>query len=1249
MLLLVGGTLGWLLGSASGRDVVLHQLTRQLPDGSTLQWHTAQGALAGPLQLGGFQLSMPMQRDADCQPTPARPCAQGTLRVNAETLAVDPAVLALLSGRLQLDRLALRGVTIDLPRDDSPFKLPTWPDVLPTLGLPMTVQADDIQIDALHVLEEEQPTFTLQTLRGGLRAGNGWLQVDDLRAESDRGQFRIHGRYAPREAFRSDLTASVVLPAPSGRTPATAQLRVQGDLNRLTISLDGRAPTPLQAQLVLQDGHTTPRWSLQLRGDGIEPALLTAGQSTGEPLALQLQGQGSGGRATLSGRVRQGGFSAVLQPSKLTLENQRLQVHPLVLDVLDGRVTAKGDVNLRDPAQASVQLAVDARGLQWHSEDGAADITTDADMTLTGRLEQWALSGQMRLARGKEHAVLDMAGQGNLEGGQIRSLKVTMPQGTLDATGKVDWAPTLRWQAAAHLAGFDPGYFVPDWPGAVRGSLTSTGEQGQDGHLRATLDLRDIAGQLRQRPLQGHAHLGIDGTHYRGDVALGIGASRLQAKGEVNARLAIDASLAPLHLDDLLPNARGSLRGTFSLGGRPAAPTVTAALEGRELAVAGVSAARLQANGQLGWDQGDGRLQLHAEGLNAGLPLHQLHLELRGALARLQVTAEAAGEIGRLQLAANGRQQGSRWSGALTALQIAPRDASHWSLSAPAQWSWDTASHRGTLSASCLQASLGGQLCADADWPRTGLQLRGLQLPLALAADWLPKRDDGRPWVFTGTADLDARLLPAGRSWQASAQLRSTSGGVRDRLRARRNVFGYHDLVLDARLGPQHIEAQLQTGLEQDGHATAVLNTGWDAHAPLTGTLQVNTRALTWLELLSPDIVQPTGALTADLRLAGTRTQPLLGGQGALTEFATEIPALGIALHDGALHLQAREDGSARIHGSLRSGEGQLAVEGQLGWLDASTPLQLKLSGNQVLLADTRQLRVLASPDIAVSYRAGTPLQVTGRVTIPTADIHLERLEMGVSPSADVVVLDPENTLAGSPLAIDLDLAVTLGEAVHIDGYGMQGNLTGNLRVRQPPQREARATGALDIAGRYRAYGQDLRITRGRLIWSNSEVADPLLDLRAEREIGEVVAGVEVKGRASAPQPSVYSQPAMSQSDALAYLTLGRPVSSLTKREAQQVGAAKTALNAGVGLLAAQLGQKIGLDDAGVSESRALGSQVLGVGKYLSPRLYVSYGVSLLGTGQVVTLKYLLRKGFDLQVESSTVENRASVNWRTEK
>ena len=115
------------------------------------------------------------------------------------------------------------------------------------------------------------------------------------------------------------------------------------------------------------------------------------------------------------------------------------------------------------------------------------------------------------------------------------------------------------------------------------------------------------------------------------------------------------------------------------------------------------------------------------------------------------------------------------------------------------------------------------------------------------------------------------------------------------------------------------------------------------------------------------------------------------------------------------------------------------------------------------------------------------------------------------------------------------------------------------------------------------------------------------------------------------------------------YLVLGRSLTNASTDQTQQVTAASAALSAGSGLLASQLGAKLGLDDAGVSQSRALGGSVIGVGKYISPKLYVGYGVSLVGAGSVITLKYLLRRGFDVEVESSTVENRGSLNWRKEK
>lgn len=83
-------------------------------------------------------------------------------------------------------------------------------------------------------------------------------------------------------------------------------------------------------------------------------------------------------------------------------------------------------------------------------------------------------------------------------------------------------------------------------------------------------------------------------------------------------------------------------------------------------------------------------------------------------------------------------------------------------------------------------------------------------------------------------------------------------------------------------------------------------------------------------------------------------------------------------------------------------------------------------------------------------------------------------------------------------------------------------------------------------------------------------------------------------------------------------------------------------------LLAQKVGSKLGLDEAGVSESRALGGSTLSIGKRISPRLFVSYGISLLGSGQVIMLKHVIRRGFDVSLETGN-ETAASINWRKEK
>lgn len=1259
------GFVYWLLATVGGRDMLLTQIQQRLPADASLSWERAEGPASGPLVLHGLRFRMVLA-DADGTRDPARP---RVLEFTARRAMLDPAIRPLFGQRLRLDALQLEGAALDLPDSDDPFELPRWPELLPEINPPLALQAHDVRIDDFVVTRNREPLIAVRRLRAGLDAKPGRLHVETLDADTDRGIFRVHGDYAPRDDYRMDLVATAVLPASAGHTPPRLGLVARGDLARMDIGIGGHAPAPVRATLTLR-GKDAPNWHLRANSDALDPGLLTKGEPGDAPLAFRFQADGVGGSMNLSGEftqgdAKQGGFHATVLPSRLRIENQVLDAQPLALRLFDGTATLRGRADFTDPENAALRFAVNARGLTWggarttpkRPAQAAADtpaIVADADLGIAGTLQNWAAIGNATLLRDGERARVDFDGRGNDARMTLKALRARMPTGELDATGDVAWAPALGWNIEATLAGFDPGYFAPDWKGALRGRFTTRGETRGDGGLDVAVDAPQIEGRLRGRPLQARARFLMHGAtnataqdSYQGDLALALGGSRIEAKGKVATTIDVDVGFAPLQLNDLVPDGAGSLHGKLKLTGARAAPDIEADLRGSGLRYGDYAAEEFTVQGRLPWRSGAGQLAVRASGLDAGTPIAALTLDARGAVENLELGGEARGGIGTLSLQGRAAKRGAAWQGALASLRLVPQKGAQWQLQQAAQFRWDGRS--GALSNACLVSSGGGSLCANADWPRRGVDVRGEALPLSLAQPYLPEREKGRPWLLRGEIALSGSLRPVGDGWRGQAHVTSEGGGLKFSERARTELVRYSNLDLTATFEPQRLTAELKALLNDDGHVDARIATGWDAYAPLAGEIAIDTDELTWLELFSPDIVDPTGHLEGRISLSGSRAQPLLGGNARLTRFSTELPSLAIRLQDGDVRLDALPDGTARIDGRVRSGEGNLNIQGSLGWHGDDTPLVLTLRGQNVLLSDTRDLRAVADPDVTVRYAARQPIQVTGTVTVPSARMDLERLDEGVSASPDVVVLDPEDPENTRASPLDLDLTIALGDRVRLSGFGLDGSLSGRMRVRARPGREMTASGRLDVTGRYRAYGQKLEITRGELVWSNGPVADPILNIRAEREVGDVTAGVDVTGRAAAPQAKVWSNPASSQSEALSYLALGRPLSSASSDESRQLNAASAALSAGGSLLASQLGAKIGLDDAGVTESRALGGSVLGVGKYLSPKLYVGYGVSLLGTGQVLTLKYLLRKGFDIQVESSTLENRASLNWRKEK
>ncbi|MCX7041794.1 MAG: translocation/assembly module TamB domain-containing protein [Gammaproteobacteria bacterium] len=605
-----------------------------------------------------------------------------------------------------------------------------------------------------------------------------------------------------------------------------------------------------------------------------------------------------------------------------------------------------------------------------------------------------------------------------------------------------------------------------------------------------------------------------------------------------------------------------------------------------------------------------GDLRLAATALEvSGTTFDRAVINLAGSISALRAKATLSGKSGEFSAQATANQDGEQWRGRLLQLRLAPPRIAAWNLQSPVAWRYgaDTID----LDRACLASTGDGRVCAQANASRISVQ--GTQLPWALAEPWLA--DTSLDLAPFGTVDFNGDVVSdkAG-AWSGGLTATSSSGGLRLDPSSKQTVLAFSNLRANARLLASRLTVGLQAGLEEGGSIIGDLRVdGLSGNAPMQGNLRFDMRQLDWIELFSAEVADPTGQLTGNLSFAGTLASPSIDGEARLSRFAAELPGQGVVLSGGEFTLRGEPGGEARIEGSVQSGKGRLLVDGSLNLRDKNSPVDLHLSGVNITVADTPDLQATMSPDLRLRRNDGI-WQVRGTVGVPMARLDLERLDNSVSVSPDVVVIDPRVPASASALFFDTDVVLQLGDDVKLRGFGLDGGLTGSLRVRDRSDREALMTGTLNVSGTYIAYGRALQIKRGRLGFINAAIDNPTLDILAEREFESVTVGVRVRGLAAAPETTITSSPAMATSEALSWLMIGRPLSTASGSQLQQINASSLALSAGTNLLAQRLGTRLGLDTADIGATRALGESTFTIGKQVSPRLFVSYGVSLIGT-----------------------------------
>jgi translocation and assembly module TamB len=1250
VVVLIGAVVTWLLEAESGARFALERVKSALANKLSIE--QSHGALASPLTLENVHYRDP----------------ESGLDVHIKSVKVEYALSGLFSRTLHVSNLEVSGVDVALTTVAATAPQAPPPSMQTLLTPPLSILLNRAKIASIKIAQDGQPVFIADSLDLAATWTATALQLEKLALRAPDGKVDLSAGVTSYSDLRATAKGTFDWKIQPDQR-AAGSLDVSNDGNNALVVVQLTQPTTLSLNGTVATHDTTYPWTSTLHVPTFDPRKLIGGDAL-RSLALDLSGSGDRAHGKVTATLGLNTHTVALDPLQYAIEGKKLTIDTVRIHSPEaqGVLTAKGVVQLdANPIAGDAQI-------DWSNVELPADLVGQALAThgalhAGGSAAKFTATGDFSLGPPGKLADISLALDGTQNSIDLHKLALKQPKGDLTVTGNVQLQPQLQWQLESTAHHFDPGAFAREWPGSIDLALSTNGKVEKDGPSGA-VKIDKLSGKLRQRPLSGSADLTFASPlAVNGTLDLKSGNSSISIKGKAADQTDVTAELAIANLNDWVPQTNGSLSGTIAAKGKWPDLDAKANITGAKILSGDLHIEHVAVVADVkDLKSPSGSLDIAAQKLSAGnYTFDAVKLDAHGDQSNHSATFDAQGPQLAASLAVTGAlthpaKDQTGWQGSLTALSLTPKGAAAWTLAKPAPIAYSRASTQfGEL---CL-ASQNARICTTASQAADqSMQAKFsiAHLPLKTIAEFA---DPDAPLRLDGEINGDGNVARSGAgALSGGANIASATGSIAYPDSQQQPLVSYQDFAVAAKLDAQQSVIDVHSAFDHDGHLNGHITIGSGENAAIAGTITASMNNLGFIDLLSTQTASTKGAVNAKIALSGTTSKPNVAGDVALSGFASEIPAAGLKLRDGNITLHS-DDGSAfKIDGSIASDEGKLAVGGTLGTAK-DAPIDIKIDGDNFLAADIPGARVHVSPRLTVT-RKDANIVINGNVTVPRADVDLSKLPGGgvSQASPDIVVTDAERApdAASSPIIADitvkfgagekLDMDLRQGQEVHLVGFGLNGYLGGQIAVQDYPGRAVVGRGQIVVNGTYKAYGQDLKIDTGRLLFAGTPVDNPGLDLRATRGFTdpEVTVGLQVRGTAQVPILTVFSDPAMEQSDALSYLVAGKPLNQLKSGEGDAVSSAARALGtAGGDLLAKSVGRRMGLDDVGVADSSAVGGAALTIGKYLSPRLYLSYGVGLFTPGEVVTLRYRLTRLFNVEIQNGTLSSRAGINYRIEK
>lgn len=872
----------------------------------------------------------------------------------------------------------------------------------------------------------------------------------------------------------------------------------------------------------------------------------------------------------------------------------------------------------------------------------------------------------------------------------IKKLHHSGDAGTINAIGSLDLRDGVQWQLSSDLQQFNPVKFFPTVTGDLSGSVITKGKWSAQTKWVA-IDKLDVNGMVNEYPFTSKGSLNINintpkkiinikdvqqsiKTLNANGLEIDWNQNRVFVDGNDNV---INAQINANNLGQFHSQLSGNATGLIKITGiQQTKPTIDLDidLDGLKVNKNTIKSAKLIGNINQ-FAEADSTLTIDAKGVRINqskIVLDKINAVAKGTKQQLVAKVTAVNELGHVTthlrggITASNVWQGQLYDSEIASKKVTLQQQNQANLSVNTQnYSLMLSQHcwlpkENTLAKLCFNQDVqinqqGGLL--DVSFNQIDSGFIDLIKPQSFKWNGALKGDVKLNWAKNRNPDLYAYIATSHKG-----NITFTPKDPQDE----KIGFDYDNVSLKIATKEKGVGVRLdvKTPLSGTGYLDVVI----DPKSPnkdINGSLVFDAIQLKVLQGLLPQAREITGELSIAGGMSGPLKSPEFYGNMNLKNSSISMINVPFYIKNANINSAIRGK-TASIKGEFATGKGKGFLTGDATWADAVSA-NIKLTGQHLELRKPPTIYAELNPNMDIKIGVTDKvLSVNGNLNIAKARITSNIPgENVIAKSDDVIVVrtgddKKENNVKKRPKSwnINTNLKVKLApDDVNFVGFGAKVPLTGGVNFIKRGKSPLQGFGQIEIAKRVpiQVYGQNLELTEGKVRFDGS-IKTPTLKINTQKKIESSVVGVRVTGTPLKPRIHIFNDAGLDEQQAVNALVTGRlnsnaPSASIAGFE-NNVNNTLTAAGLSLGLqqthqLTNKIGQNFGLSGLTVDATGSNDDAKVNITGYITPDLYLRYGVGVFTTINALSLRYQVNKNVYLEA-TSALEKAIDIfyNWR---